>query len=526
MIAAAPTLRGGVPSREPSVGIATAGRELVNLQILRALAASLVLVHHVAAYGEQLRGAARPLGILDERMGPWGVSIFFALSGYLMAGLVTRDSPLTFLAHRVVRIYPTYLGVVALSAVVFAAFGLEFGGLYPLALSLAPTGPRSYPLNIEWSLVYEVTFYIGLFLLASAGLARRLVPVALAWVVVLLVAYAWDPAGSNAMQPPLYLLPVSVPCLAFAGGLLLPRLTARGWVRPWMALLALPLWGACIVLDSASTRLLGGVAAMLLVGGAVVARPVRRDGPVAPALIALGDWSYILYLVHPPVLLLTNWACPPRWPEAAFGAVGIAGALAATALLGPLDVALYRRLRARLGAVSLPTLRRGVSVFLLVFVSCAFWGSAETARFAYAESRARHALSALPAQVWASPAGAKAALAERGLALPASLLGSVEAATRLTAEEAVIRALAYDPAQPNRAMQLALFCDGRLLGIDRPRRMRKDLAGQPGFENLGHRRVGYRVRLATAPCAPEDVMAVAVDDGGRMAVLPGIHGGR
>ncbi len=73
-------------------------------------------------------------------MGIWGVALFFSLSGYLMAGLVTRDPPLVFLAHRVSRIFPSYLAVVALAAAVFAALRLDFGGLSLLSLSLAPRG--------------------------------------------------------------------------------------------------------------------------------------------------------------------------------------------------------------------------------------------------------------------------------------------------------------------------------------------------------------------------------------------------
>ncbi len=79
-------------------------------------------------------------------MGVWGVAIFFALSGFLMARMIARDPPLVFLAHRVSRIFPTYFAVIALFAGLFAALGLDLGGISVLALSLAPAGsaaPRS-----------------------------------------------------------------------------------------------------------------------------------------------------------------------------------------------------------------------------------------------------------------------------------------------------------------------------------------------------------------------------------------------
>ncbi|WP_245292012.1 acyltransferase family protein [Methylobacterium tarhaniae] len=508
-----------VRSAPAAEGLARAGRDLANLQLLRALAASLVLVHHVAVYAQTLRGAGRPWAVLDELMGVWGVAIFFALSGFLMARLITRDPPLVFLAHRVGRIVPTYFAVVALFAGLFAALGLELGGVSVLALSLAPAGQRSSPLNVEWTLVLELTFYLGLFLLAAAGQARRLVPVAAAWLALLAVAFPLLPPDSrNMMPPPLYLVPVTAACAPFAGGLLLPRLIASGWIRPATALLALPFAAACFVVDTAAARWLGGIAAVLIVGAAVTAPPVRRQGPAARGLIALGDWSYVLYLTHPPVLMLANWACPPHWPGPAYAAVCLAGALAVTALLGPVDLAFYHRLRRRIDTLRPATLKRALAAFILVFTGCALWGSIETARNDWAESRARHAI-ALAGGSWGSVAAAEAAIAERGLALPA-LRASVESMERISAKESLVTAHAFDPAAPDRGLHLALFCGGRLVALERPRRMRRDLAGRPGYEAMGQQRVGYRVRLPAAACSLEDTLALVVDGAGLMAVLP------
>ncbi len=55
---------------------------------------------------------------------------------------------------------------------------------------------------MEWTLVLELTFYIGLFVLAATGRARRLVPVAAAWLVLLAVAFPLLPPDSRNMMPP------------------------------------------------------------------------------------------------------------------------------------------------------------------------------------------------------------------------------------------------------------------------------------------------------------------------------------
>lgn len=499
---------------------------LSNIQALRGLAAATVLVHHAAHYAQSLRGADRPLASLDAMMGPWGVAVFFAISGFLMAGLVVRDPPLVFLAHRIVRIFPTYLGLVALFAGLFAALGLSVGGLAPLSLSLAPVGPRSYPLNVEWTLVFETSFYVGLFFLSLAGLARRIMPLALGWLGLLAAASLLLPRGAiDPTLPPLYALPLSGACVAFAGGLLLPGLIAAGRLRPAAGLLALPLGAACLLVDIEVARWLGGAAAVLLVGAAAAGPQMRGDNPLSRAVLALGDGSYVLYLVHVPVLWLTAWALPAHWSGLAYGLTGIAAALGCAALLGPLDVALYRRLRRRFDAASPRGLGWGVAVYLAVFLGCAAWGSVETARNDWRESRARAALAALPSGSWASRSLAEAVLSGRGLALPATVRGELEAIEPLSPTESVASAFAFDPEGRTREMMLALYCDGRLVGLDRPRRFRKDLAALPGLEGIARRRTGYRMRVPLAACPAGAVpLAVAIGEDGRMAVLPGTAG--
>ncbi|MFE1602108.1 acyltransferase family protein [Methylobacterium sp. ID0610] len=493
---------------------------LSNIQALRGLAAAMVLVHHAAIYAHLLRGADRPLPTFDTLMGLWGVSIFFAISGFLMAGLVVRDRPLVFLSHRISRIFPTYLAVAALFAALFAGLGLSVGGLTPLSLSLAPAGPRSYALNVEWTLVYETSFYVGLFLVACIGLARRITPLATLWLGLLTAAFLLLPEGSrDTVQPPLHLLPVTAACVPFAGGLLLPRLIAAGRFPPAAGLLALPVCAACFVVEKDVARWLGGVAAVLLVGATASGRQIREEGAVSRAVLGLGNASYVLYLVHAPMLVLTAWALPARWSGLAYGLTAVAASLGLAALLGPLDVALYRALRRRIDAASPTILKRGLALYLLLFVGCAVWGSVETARDDWRESRARAALAALPPETWTSRALATSAISNQGIALPASVQGALEGIERLSPIEAMVTAFAYDPAQPKRTFLLALHCSGRLIRLDRPRRARKDLAPRLGLENSGHR-IGYRMPIPAEACEADSApVAVVVDTKGRMAVL-------
>ncbi|MCB0986860.1 MAG: acyltransferase [Microthrixaceae bacterium] len=83
-----------------------------GLESIRALAASMVVVHHVASVSGPRAGVvATPAAVMDS-----GVAVFFVLSGFLIfrpyvSGLVDggpRPSPVSFWWRRVLRILPAY----------------------------------------------------------------------------------------------------------------------------------------------------------------------------------------------------------------------------------------------------------------------------------------------------------------------------------------------------------------------------------------------------------------------------------
>lgn len=496
-----------------------AAPSLGNIQILRGVAASAVLACHTIGHAHTVRGTAEPAFALHQLAGIAGVAVFFAISGFLMAGLIRRDDPWTFLAHRVARIFPPFLAVVALFALVFSALRIPFG-VNVFALTLAPTGPRTFPLGVEWTLIYETSFYVGLFLLSCAGLASRIVPIAIGWLALLALAFLALPHSLFAGNPPApHLLPLSSACVAFAGGLLLSGLVARGWMRPWLILPALALLAACIDADIAACRWLAGIAAVLIVGAAAAGRQVTRAGALGRGAIVFGDWSYVLYLVHAPVILLVVQYAPADASGPLLWLLCVAGALGVSALLGPLDVALYRRLRRRIDRASGPQLRRAVPAYLCMFFGFSLFASVETGRTAWREAGARQALAALPAPALASPASAERAIAERSLGLP-SLRGGVDGVERVSAKHVVLGAWAFDPERPRDKLMLAAFCGAKLVGLEAPSRLRAPLAARPGLEASQGRRIGYRLKLPASACEPGTVpVALAVAPDGRLALL-------
>lgn len=155
-------------------------KRILGLDLLRALAAWLVLLSHVAFWTGA--GSSGVVGGLAVR-GELGVAVFFALSAYLLsAPFVRRGLSLpstwrtgTYLLRRAARILPAYL--LALIAVVIAA--AVIGGaaasvldaptvLVHLVIGQGWTGRTFQSFTQTWSLTTEVTFYLVLPVAAVA----------------------------------------------------------------------------------------------------------------------------------------------------------------------------------------------------------------------------------------------------------------------------------------------------------------------------------------------------------------------
>lgn len=166
-----------------------AGR-ILGLDLLRAVAAWLVLLSHVAFWTGA--GASGVVGGLAVR-GELGVATFFALSAFLLSAPFVRRSlggradwsTTRYVVRRAARILPAYL--LALGAVV--AVAARLGGaaasvldvptvLVHLVVGQGWTGRTFQSFTQTWSLTTEVTFYLLLPLLAwlAAPLVRDASP--------------------------------------------------------------------------------------------------------------------------------------------------------------------------------------------------------------------------------------------------------------------------------------------------------------------------------------------------------------
>ncbi len=314
-------------------------RRLPGLDLLRGVAILLVLLRH--SWPDTFGNA-----------GVVGVVAFFALSGYLITGLLMRDLETggrvrygRFYLHRAIRLLPALYVLLAVHALVIllgdplregtanAFWGVLVGVTYTANL---PGLPVTVALPHLWTLATEEQFYLVWPWVLTLGLRwgrmRTVVTVAVAAVLLGLLGsmilrwqhldtiytmpFSWSIAlligavarlGADRLT---VLTPTSARVRIVAGtlavaGLVAVSLTPSAKDQPWLYLVASPLVAVCAVVLVFELR-----------------RWPTMPRPLVP-LVALGTVSYAAYLWNYPVT---------RWLEGTDGRLGAGAAVGSLVL--------------------------------------------------------------------------------------------------------------------------------------------------------------------------------------------------
>lgn len=275
--------------------------KLEALQVLRALAATAVMLFHGSALLEARAGSAFASALW--RPAHHGVDVFFVLSGFIIhysAAGVT--GPREFLTRRFIRLFPVYWVVTGL---LLAAYALaptpEMAhkadpGVIARSVLLLPA-PR-HVVGVAWTLVYEAWFY-ALFGLLFFRSRRAFYAVLCAWSALAWGSPLWLGATSSFSLKALFHPIVSEFLMGCLAAEAFARLRGRA-ALPSLglgAVLFAAAWAAEMGGHDANRALAFGLPSAGIVYGAAA---LQRRWP--GWLVHLGDASYSLYLVHATVM--------------------------------------------------------------------------------------------------------------------------------------------------------------------------------------------------------------------------------
>ena len=470
---------------------------IISLQYLRAAAACCVLIYHASYYLDALGLDDRFQVAFGRGFSDFGVFTFFAISGFLMGVQVEKRSvrARAFLLHRLVRIFPLFwtIAIAAICLRLLIRTGVEWD---PLTFFLAPIGERIYPIGVEWTLVFEVSFYLYTAAIIALGWARFLPFIGCSWLAAILTVSLLFPELQEGRFPQLLGLPLSAYGSAFAAGLLIPWSIRRGRVGHWLMAAGLVLFVGGQLSDAAAFRVVcSGVGCAMIVAWAITLSTQPRS--VSRVFHRLGDWSYATYLVHVPVILAVYRFASPVAPPPFLWLAAIGVALFASALLGPFDVTLYRRLKRAVDRLSRLTQVTFCAGFLVVTLAVV-WAvstekSAETEAAELVAGPAKGALSTQAAEL-------DRVMARRGYADSSEIEGKIDAIQNKD-QQLSISGWAADLEDIFTRPTILAIQSGRVLFGATPALFRSDVMARLGLVHSWVR-AAFVSRIAPGQCAP------------------------
>ena len=287
-----------------------------SLDGLRALSVIAVIWHHTAPpYND-----AMPYLLAN---GAHGVTLFFAISGFLIVTLLLRERERTgqidlrsFYVRRSLRIFPLYYAVIGIYVLlVFLAernnpVGREFFNNLPFFLTYTSNWfvllEGRVIFYFAWSLAAEEQFYLVWPAIQKCFSPQRAIAVVVTVIVVVTVTQLMSSGGAGVQRSLLHRIVLGIPLAICYGVLLAHALHHRRsfdtlrWVfasraSAWVWLFAL---AGSLSWRAAPDVLVHGAAAMFV--GACV---YREDHGLAPFLrlrgvVHVGAVSYGIYLLH------------------------------------------------------------------------------------------------------------------------------------------------------------------------------------------------------------------------------------
>jgi peptidoglycan/LPS O-acetylase OafA/YrhL len=311
-------------------------RRLAGIDVLRALAASAVVVGHLACWHAGFKSGGDALSAvwrLSSQLGSWGVGIFFVLSGTcihlpvaraLAAGEPVHLDVGAYFKRRLRRIYPPHAIVIGLSWLVAARTVLPPGFEHYLSVPTAGqfwahvflvhtfVPGAIYSINsVLWTIAIESHFYLVYPLLLRLRRRLRMETLLGGLFLLMLALRALDLVLPPALKG---VLTSNFPGLLWQwvlGAVIAERLARRppAPLRPSIVVVvaALSAVVTCVVAGAPHGILLLALFGPLTYGVVVFMASAMRfssRGLAMPALEWIGVRSYSLYLTHPIALTL------------------------------------------------------------------------------------------------------------------------------------------------------------------------------------------------------------------------------
>lgn len=281
--------------------------KIQSLQVLRGLAAWLVVYHHYMQIFHSFNSTSS-IGEFFSSRGGFGVDLFFVLSGFMMYLAASRPSTdgWSFFIKRLFRVFPTYwfftFIIIIAVELIPSAFIYNQYTAYTLIQSLLfiphenVSGLGVYPvLTVGWTLNYEVLFY-SILAVCLAVFKRKGIYICCALILLFpVVFYSFDNVTMSVIKSP--------KMWQFVFGM------AIGYIFLKYKIIEIQLFKTGLISLIAGGIVLSGIvgyglihttisASLIVIGFILINNLFNEKNLLTQFLIKLGDYSYSTYLAH------------------------------------------------------------------------------------------------------------------------------------------------------------------------------------------------------------------------------------
>ncbi|MBY0245728.1 MAG: acyltransferase [Sphingobacteriaceae bacterium] len=283
-----------------------------SLQVFRGIAALAVVMVHSMHSTLAFSGPQHGNLIRLFNMGYLGVDFFFVLSGFIIMHAHINDfheisAMKVYIFKRLVRIYPTYLPIGMLIMVLYTLLPTftASGGHHFSFLSSFLLIPLDLPpaLNVAWTLIHELMFYI-VFMLFFVSIRWLFFGLAL-WAIFILGGQFYNITGW--LKYPLNLINIEFMIGLGSAYLLNSKMFLFNRYKTILVIVGISITFSTLIIDvnPYPLRLISAFGLSLIIIGVSlyeIAGLIRW--PIFSLLI--GNASYSIYLIHNPLLSFTQ----------------------------------------------------------------------------------------------------------------------------------------------------------------------------------------------------------------------------
>ena len=293
-----------------------------NLQVLRALAALLVVFFHC--------------DFLNLKIGQFGVDIFFVISGFIISFILNKEQE-NFLVKRLIRVIPMYYLFTILVILAWVVYPVGFTNLYVSFSSIVKSlffipyevGNSGPILSLGWTLNYEIFFYVivGLFLSILKKPSKILLFSALLILFLVLIRWIFNPSNS------LMLFYGHEIVIEFIFGISIYYIV--NFCKPvlrnkiiifFIGVLAFSSFIIMVYFDYQkiyfSRTLLFGIPSFFVVLFFIISEHLLNiENPIYKYFYQIGNASYVMYLIHPFIIFFIARLISPFFEISLFNSI-------------------------------------------------------------------------------------------------------------------------------------------------------------------------------------------------------------